>query len=132
MFVPNVSVCDAPAKTYRIVRACAARERSVPSWCTKALVGEGAEQVSPLEGPCVLATVADAWDGAPPPTVSTVLRGQTSATIAVGPERGWTVEEYNLFRDAGWQPATLFKAPRVLDSATATLSLLAVAGATLE
>ena len=141
----HVSISDAPSKTYRLMRSLADGEAVPPPWCfrnlTSAIWELDDDDITtlpppPLSGPRVLATVSDAavaFDGVEPPTVAEVLRGHSSATLAVGPERGWSSDEYALLVSQGWTPATLFRnnPRRVLDSSTAALSLLSVAASTL-
>ncbi len=47
--------------------------------------------------------------------------------LAIGPEGGWTAEEMELFRAAGWQHVTL--GPRILRAETAAIAALAVTAA---
>ena len=49
--------------------------------------------------------------------------------IAVGPEGGWTSDEFAAFTRAGWQPASL--GPRILRAETAAIAALAIVSATL-
>jgi len=49
--------------------------------------------------------------------------------LAVGPEGGWVEEELNLFRDAGWTPASLGRA--ILRAETAAMAAVAIAIAEL-
>jgi 16S rRNA (uracil1498-N3)-methyltransferase len=50
--------------------------------------------------------------------------GDEDISLLVGPEGGWTEEERNLCRGAGWQPVSL--GPRILRAETAWLAALAV------
>lgn len=47
--------------------------------------------------------------------------------LAIGPEGGWTADEMDLFRSAGWQHVTL--GPRILRAETAAIAALAVTAA---
>ena len=47
--------------------------------------------------------------------------------LAIGPEGGWAPEEMDLFREHGWQHATL--GPRILRAETAAIAALAIASA---
>ena len=50
-----------------------------------------------------------------------------SIALAIGPEGGWTADEMQLFRDAGWQHVTL--GARILRAETAAIAALAVTAA---
>ena len=47
--------------------------------------------------------------------------------LAIGPEGGWTADELQMFRDAGWQHVTL--GPRILRAETAAIAALAIVSA---
>ncbi len=49
---------------------------------------------------------------------------ENQVTLAVGPEGGWTVEEFSLASDCGFTPVTL--GTRILRAETATLAALAI------
>ncbi len=50
-----------------------------------------------------------------------------SVALAIGPEGGWTADEMQMFRDAGWQHVTL--GPRILRAETAAIAALAITAA---
>jgi 16S rRNA (uracil1498-N3)-methyltransferase len=50
-----------------------------------------------------------------------------SVALAIGPEGGWTADEMQMFREAGWQHVTL--GPRILRAETAAIAALAVTAA---
>ena len=50
-----------------------------------------------------------------------------SLALAIGPEGGWTADEMQMFRDAGWQQVTL--GPRILRAETAAIAALAITSA---
>jgi 16S rRNA (uracil1498-N3)-methyltransferase len=47
--------------------------------------------------------------------------------VAIGPEGGWTAEEFSAFQQAGWTAVTL--GPRILRAETAAMAAAAVCGA---
>ena len=53
----------------------------------------------------------------------------TAISVAVGPEGGWTPEEFLLFSQSGWQAASL--GPRILRAETAAIAATAVIAAEL-
>ncbi|CAB9513839.1 RNA methyltransferase [Seminavis robusta] len=73
-----------------------------------------------------------------PPTVREIIMGQTkilstetpSAVIAIGPERGWTEQEAQLFAKAGFHAAAL--GPSILRVDTAVISAISLTQAALQ
>src|SRR5205823_4470744 len=67
-------------------------------------------------------------------SLSMVLRNASGSSselaLACGPEGGWTEDELRLFREHGWQEASL--GPRVLRAETAAIAATAIAAAELE
>ncbi len=58
-----------------------------------------------------------------------VLPGVEAATLAVGPEGGWTPDEARLFKENGWVSASL--GPRILRAETAAIAGAAIAASAL-
>jgi 16S rRNA U1498 N3-methylase RsmE len=77
-------------------------------------------------------------EGIPPPAREVILEQLSkqdvsktlSAIVAVGPERGWTDEEANLFHEAGFASATLGRSILRVDSAV--IASLAIVTAALD
>jgi len=67
------------------------------------------------------------------PNLKDMLRSRSQASsiaLAIGPEGGWTLEELQLFREAGWLPASL--GDTILRAETAAIAALAIAKAELD
>jgi 16S rRNA (uracil1498-N3)-methyltransferase len=62
-------------------------------------------------------------------TMTTSEAASQSTAIAIGPEGGWTHEEFSLFTQHQWQPVTL--GPRILRAETAAIAAIAIVGAHL-
>ena len=100
----------------------------------------GRLDVPEVEGVTVLTTALNAspkdalklllWEGARQTTLRTVLppgdKAPKQIVIAVGPEGGFTVEEVDAARHAGFQPVGL--GPRILRTETAALVVLSILG----
>lgn len=60
-------------------------------------------------------------------TAALASAGAEDLTLAIGPEGGWAADELELFRSAGWTPASL--GPTILRAETAAIAALAIAAA---
>lgn len=56
-----------------------------------------------------------------------LVRGEQHIILAVGPEGGWSEDEFKLFAEAGWQPASLGET--ILRAETAAIAGVAIAAA---
>jgi 16S rRNA (uracil1498-N3)-methyltransferase len=95
---------DEPAKLAAILKA-----NSAPLAATRLLLNEDEEQLS---------------------LRSALAEVVSPIAFAIGPEGGWTADEFALFADAGWRSVTL--GSRILRAETAAIAALALASSLLD